>query len=191
LLDRLLADADARQVPVGLCATEQGRPLYASRGFEVSGELVILFGRPEQASASESRVTPSVDAERVVAQDRELSGCQRDRMLRARFAEARATYELGSGRRGFGMATLHGENALIGPILAESEDDARALCQALCAAVACPVRIDVPVQHVGLRGWLTQLGLREMSVRAEMARGASRMPWQVGERFALASQAWG
>jgi hypothetical protein len=53
------------------------------------------------------------------------------------------------------------------------------------------VRIDVPVEHVAFRSFLTSLGLREQAERVEMARGAKRMPWQVGERFALASQAWG
>jgi hypothetical protein len=44
---------------------------------------------------------------------------------------------------------------------------------------------------VGLRRSLVALGLREMSVRVEMAFRTVRAPWQVPERFALASQAWG
>jgi hypothetical protein len=111
-------------------------------------------------------------------------------MLRARLAEASAAYAL-AGRPGFGVATRQGENALIGPILAENHDDARRLCRALLAAEARPARIDVPLEHVELRRWLVQLGLREMSVRVEMARGRARMPWQSPQRFALATQAWG
>jgi hypothetical protein len=65
------------------------------------------------------------------------------------------------------------------------------LIQALLVAVARPVRIDVPLEHAELRRWLVGLGLREVSRRVEMARGASRMPWQVTQRFALATQAWG
>jgi hypothetical protein len=80
---------------------------------------------------------------------------------------------------------------LVGPILAETEAGARQLALALLAAATGPVRIDVPAQHVAFRRFLTELGLREQAERVEMARGAQRMPWQVSERFALASQAWG
>jgi GNAT superfamily N-acetyltransferase len=190
LLDHFLAEADTRRLVVGLCATEQGRPLYASRGFEVCGELMILFGMPELGTISEASVVVLDDVERAVVQDRELLACDRSRMLRARYAEAFAKHAL-VGRRGFGLATAQGEHALVGPILAENEQDARALCLALLESAARPVRIDVPLEHVELRRWLVQLGLREMSVRVEMARGATRLPWQVSERYALATQAWG
>lgn len=190
LLDHFLALADARRIPVGLCATEQGRPLYASRGFEVSGELVIAFGRAELPPAVVDPEIVALDVERAVEEDRTFSGCDRGRMLRARIAEASAAYAL-DGRPGFGIATQHGENALIGPILAANQDDARRLCQALLSRVARPARVDVPLEHVELRRWLVQLGLREMSVRVEMARGAGRLPWQASQRFALATQAWG
>jgi hypothetical protein len=52
------------------------------------------------------------------------------------------------------------------------------------------VRIDVPVEHVGFRSWLVTLGLQERAQRVEMAR-SKRVPWQVPQRFALATQAWG
>ncbi len=191
LLDRFLAHADARGIPVGLCATEQGRPLYASRGFEVSGELVVLFGRPELGSVAEGGGVTALDVEQAVEQDRALAGCDRSRMVRARFREACARYALASGRPGFALATPHGDNLFAGPIWAENEQDARALCSALLRSAARPLRVDVPVQHVELRRWLVQLGLREMAVRVEMSRGAARSPWQSSQRYALATQAWG
>ena len=191
LLDGFLAQADARRTKVGLCATDQGRPLYESRQFTVTGELMILLGTPELGTAAGGVVVPLLDAEPAVALDRELSGCDRAAMLRARFRESVAKLQLGGGERGFGLATAQGDQTLVGPILAESEAGARQLALGLFAAAAGPVRIDVPLQHVELRAWLVQLGLREVSLRVEMARGAQRMPWQVAERFALATQAWG
>lgn len=190
LLDGFLASADARGIPVGLCATEQGRPLYASRGFEVSGKLAILFGQAEPGTAADPAVVPLRDVEVAIALDRSISGCDRAAMLRARYHEAAVKLELADGR-GFGLATLQGEQALVGPVLAETEPEARRLFSALLAAVARPARVDVPLEHDELRGWLGRLGLREVSVRVEMARGAPRMPWQVARRFALATQAWG
>jgi GNAT superfamily N-acetyltransferase len=197
LLDGFLAQADARGVPVGLCATELGRPLYESRRFAVSGELTILTGSPQGGRAGRvgteagGLVVPLLDAERAVDLDRRLSGCDRSRMLRARFREASAKFGRAGGARGFGLASVQGEGTLVGPILAETEEDARSLAEELFAAVGGPVRIDVPVEHVEFRRWLQGLGLREQALRVEMARGAERMPWQVSQRFALATQAWG
>jgi GNAT superfamily N-acetyltransferase len=191
LLDGFLADADARGVPVGLCATDLGRPLYASRGFEVSGELMILFGAPEAGTADGGDVVLANEVQTLLILDRKFSGCDRGAMLRARFVEACARVELRGAEGGFGLAMPQGEHTLIGPILAEAEDEARRLAAALFRAAPGPVRIDVPLEHAGFRRWLVEQGLREVSARVEMARGASRMPWQVPERFALSTQAWG
>ena len=191
LLDGFLARADARGVPVGLCATELGRPLYESRQFEVTGELVILSGVPDLGTISAPPVVALSNAELPVELDRRFSGCDRSRMLRARFREASVKVGLGPETPGFGLASSQGESSLNGPILAESEDGARVLAASLLAACAGHVRLNVPVQHVAFRQWLRGLGLREQSVRVEMARGAQRMPWQVTQRFALATQAWG
>lgn len=191
LLDHFVAGADARGIPIGLCATELGRPLYASRGFAVSGELVIVHGTPTSGRLEIPNVGRLLDVTRALQDDLRMSRCDRARMLRARYREAAASVAFDDGRRGFGMATQQPGLAVIGPILAENAQDARQLCQALLAAVAGPVRIDVPLQHVELRRWLVELGLREVSVRVEMARGASTLPWQTDQRFALATQAWG
>jgi GNAT superfamily N-acetyltransferase len=194
LLDGFLADADARATPVSLCATDQGRPLYASRGFEVSAELVILVGEPQLragTAAGASVVQTLDDVERAVELDQTFAGCDRNRMVRARFAEARARAQLAEGGPGFGLATQQGEATLVGPIWAEDADGALVLVRALLASVPGLVRIDVPVQHASFRRELCQLGLKEVAVRVEMTRKAARAPWQVPQRFALATQAWG
>lgn len=191
LLDGFLADADARAIPVGLGATDDGRPLYASRGFQVSGELMILFGSVEPSGTSQHpSVVSMTDVEIAVRLDREFSGCDRQRMLRARFAESSARLQLATGR-GFALATPQGDGTLVGPILADSEEGARALATALLAQARGPLRFDVPVEHAAFRQWLVGFGLREVSQRVEMTRGAARSPWQVSQRFALATQAWG
>ncbi len=191
LLDGFLAEADARGTPVGLCATDLGRPLYASRGFQVSGELVILTGTPQLGTRDGGSVVSLHEVEQAVELDRQFSGCDRSRMLRARFREASSKVKLDADEPGFGLASAQGEGRLVGPILAENERGARALASALFRAAASPVRIDVPIEHAAFRQWLQGLGLREQALRIEMARGASRMPWQVSRRFALATQAWG
>jgi len=191
LLDDFMAVADARGVPVGLCATEQGRPLYASRQFEVTGTLRILVGVPDLGTEAGDDVVPLLDVESAVQLDRRFSGCDRGRMLRARFREASGRFQLPPGEAGFGLASAQGEGTLVGPILAETEQGARRLARALLASARGPVRIDVPSEHAELRAWLASLGLQERAERVEMGRGARRLPWQVAQRFALATQAWG
>lgn len=191
LLDGFLADADARGIPVGLCATDHGRPLYTSRGFEVSGELMVLFGTVNApGTVAVGSVVPLDNVTRAIELDREFSGCDRARMLAARFAESSVRLAL-TGGRGFALATTQGEGTLVGPILADSAAGARTLATALLAEIAGPVRFDVPLEHADFRSWLVGLGLREVSQRVEMTRGAVRSPWQVPQRFVLSTQAWG
>ncbi len=189
LLDRLLAEADERGSSVGLCATEQGQPLYASRGFAASGELAILTGTPNLGTTVAGPAVPLVDAEPAIALDRHFSRCDRSRMLRARLREAQAAFLLES--RGFVMATEQSPFSVLGPLLAETEQEARDLASAIFRAVPGPFRIDVPLQQAAFRAWLVELGLQERAQRVEMARGTARLPWQTAQRFALATQAWG
>jgi GNAT superfamily N-acetyltransferase len=191
LLDEFMAQADARALPVGLCATDQGRPLYASRKFQVTGTLMILVGVPNVGTSAGGAVVPLADAESAVQLDRRFSGCDRSRMLRARCREASAKFCLAERESGFGFASAQGEGTLVGPILAETEQGARELARALLATAMGPVRIDVPSEHVGFRSWLVSLGLEAKAERVEMGRGVQRLPWQCAQRFALATQAWG
>jgi GNAT superfamily N-acetyltransferase len=194
LMDALLGEAEQRALPVlGLVATDAGRPLYERRGFVACGETVVLVGTPTGVDPA-GAAAPLADAEAAARVEARFMTCSRAALLRARFREAIATSALlraDGAVRAFGMATAQGPIALIGPIVAESEDDARMLIASLFATAPGPVRIDVPAEHAGFRAWLRQRGLGEQVTRAEMARGAARLPWQVPQRFALASQAWG
>lgn len=77
-------ESEWRVLHAGLCATEQGRALYRSRGYEVTGELVISFGGadPEKLRAATlDTVAPLLEVERAVEQDERLSSCDRTAML--------------------------------------------------------------------------------------------------------------
>jgi GNAT superfamily N-acetyltransferase len=206
LMDALLGEAERRAMPVlGLVATDAGRPLYERRGFTAVGETVVLVGTPAPTAVDAAAVplgdavprgaaVPLGDAAAAAGVEARWMGCSRAALLAARFREAIATSALvgaDAAVRAFAIATAQGPVALVGPIVADNEEDARVLFASLFRAAPGPARIDVPAAHVGFRAWLRQLGLREQVTRAEMARGAARLPWQVPQRFALASQAWG
>jgi GNAT superfamily N-acetyltransferase len=191
LLQELLAPARARAIPVGLCATDQGRPLYEKVGFSVSGELMILFGTPRAAPSEPGAVVPLLDASAAIELEQRFVGCDRSRMLRARLGQASVAFSAAGGELGFVMASAFDAGTLVGPLFAQSDATARRLLHAVFACTPGPVRIDVPTQHRAFREWLVDRGLREHSSRVEMVSGAEQAPWQVPERFALATQAWG
>lgn len=190
LLEALIAEAQRRSIDVlGLVATPFGQPLYERYGFETTGEVVVLRGQPE-VEVTGKLVTQLASALPATEVDRRFIRCTRKRMLTSRFREAVVATWVPEGD-GYAMATLQGGSALVGPIVASTEEIARDLVSSLFRHVDLPVRVDVPKEHHEFRGWLREHGLTEEFVRPEMARGATRLPWQVPQRFALAAQAWG
>jgi len=192
VLDALVTEAERLDLKaIGLVATPAGEPLYRSRQFSAAGEIVVMTGTPLPAAVS-SELEPLLDVEIAITLDRRFTACERAGMLGGRFREACAHAMLVQhGRSGFALATAHGEHSVVGPVMAETEEAARVLVGGVFAAVGGPVRIDVPAEHQDFRRWLVGLGLKEQAVRVEMARGATNLPWQVPQRFALATQAWG
>jgi GNAT superfamily N-acetyltransferase len=196
LLDALLAEAERRSLrALGLVATPFGRPLYERREFNCVGDVVILTGVP-QLTASDPELPALSTPELAIEVEQRYLNCSRASMLRARFREALAGCVVpaasgASAPSGYAMVTEQAQLALVGPIIAEHEADARRLASASFRASPGAVRIDVPAEQLAFRSWLQGLGLRELGTRVEMARGAARLPWQVPQRFALAAQAWG
>jgi GNAT superfamily N-acetyltransferase len=193
ILDGLLAEAERRSLTtIGLVATALGRPLYESRGFELTGEVAVFVGTPVSAATRE--VSESIaDVDTVIAYERRCISCSRSTLLRERYREASvsALCRESDGRMsGFALAETKAPYTLVGPVIADTEQQARALTRAIFSSITGPVRIDVPAQQDGFRTWLACLGLPELGLRPEMARGGA-LPWQVPERFALATQAWG
>lgn len=187
ILDGLLARAAQRALPViGLVATPAGQRLYVARGFEVVGEVVIALGNATLDSSAE--LIPKVsDVEQIAAIERRFMASARTRVLSGRLRDARASALLPGG---FALATPAGAGFRVGPIVAEDDAVARSLTRALCSTLSGPIRVDVPAERREFRTWLQELGLVEKGVHLEMARGGS-LPWNVPQRFGLATQAWG
>lgn len=162
ILKVLLSEAERRGLEIlGLVPTPLGRPLYDRAGFTPVGDVIGLagvatadaFDGPTERSDS----TEPLRAEALVRYDERTLGCSRDGMLRARFREAVATASsLGpdGGLSGYAMATAQGDHCVVGPVVAETEAQARALIRSLLRSVRGPVRIDVPGEHTRFREWL-------------------------------------
>jgi GNAT superfamily N-acetyltransferase len=194
ILDALLTEAERRGLTtLGLVATPFGQPLYESRGFTVTGQVAVFIGAAAGLDRPSGPLSPIGDIEAAIAYERRFIACSRAAMLRGRQREASASAiaRAPNGELcGFAFATAKAPYLLLGPVLADTEELARELIRGILATNPGPVRIDVPAEQVGLRGWLQSLGLPDKGLRAEMARGGA-LPWRVPQRFVLASQAWG
>lgn len=195
ILDHLIDESRTRGIEVlGLVATALGRPLYEQRAFAPVGEVVVFTGTPRLAALLDQRLISTRGHEPMTRVEARTMGFARTAMLGARLRESIAAFTLdtpSTGSSGFVMATAQESQTLVGPLFAQSEADARALAMAAFRAAPGAVRIDVPGERHAFRAWLTGLGLVERLVSVEMARGATQLPWQVSQRFALAAQAWG
>jgi hypothetical protein len=168
--------------------------VYEQRQFTPVGEVVVYTGVPRLPRTAADDTISLADPASAERFESARLGVSRMRMLNARFREAVATTSIvdsGGAMRGYAVATRQTALALVGPLVADAEGDARALAHAIFSAIEGPVRIDVPGEQLRFREWLRGIGLEERTTNVEMARGASRLPWQVPQRFALATQAWG
>jgi GNAT superfamily N-acetyltransferase len=187
LLDALLLEAERRSLSrVGLVATPFGRRLYESRGFTPVAEVAILVGTPLLAGKP-AGLPAAFDAEQLIAVERRFTGSARTAVLRGRLQAASASAICAGG---FALATTQPTGSRVGPIFADSEETAHVLSSDLFLRLNGPVRLDVPGERLEFRGWLQDLGLVEKGVHLEMSRGGE-LPWQVPQRFCLATQAWG
>lgn len=195
ILDELIVAAEARGITaLGLVATPFGQALYESRGFVTSDEVAIFIGAARRDDRARF-VSPIDDVAAAIAFERDFVACDRGAMLRGRLREANASaicLHPNGSLRGFAIATPKpaASHTQIGPLVAEDESTARELVLGILAKISGEIRIDVPLSQPGFRAWLGTLGLPEKGVRPEMTRGAA-LPWQVRQRFSLATAAWG
>jgi hypothetical protein len=167
--------------------------LYECRGFTPAGDVAILVGDATLASDGAPEVTGSVrvgpveDVRQLIAIERRFTGQARSAVLGGRLRDACASALCAAG---FALATPQPTGARVGPIFADREETARALTRELLRLLRGPVRFDVPGEQRAFRAFLADLGWQEKGVHLEMSRGGA-LPWQVPQRFGLATQAWG
>jgi hypothetical protein len=96
------------------------------------------------------------------------------------------------GIAAFAAVRAFGRGEVVGPVVAEDRDQARALIAFILSGMQGRfVRIDIP-EDAGLSTWLEGLGLAHVGGPVAMLRGASNIPGSTNVRiFALASQALG
>lgn len=181
LLEHALVEAPR---PVMLYATSAGRKLYEKLGFVAVDGVHKLAG----VATGRGELPPIVDREGFVAADARAVGVGRRRLLERLLAVADRTVT--NGRGGYAVRFHNGAMNVIGPVIAETEDDAMELVDAVLAGAVGMSRIDVAVSSPRLVAHVRSLGLDENDIAPLMVLGGAI----AGERaryHAIVLQAFG
>jgi GNAT superfamily N-acetyltransferase len=198
LMDALLAAARPRIITLN--STAEGMALYQRRGFVPIGVIHQHHGIPKERHKERHeaprpclvRAMAPSDLEAIVGLDHEATGWTRHEML-SRLMEVGDGYVLLRNDRpcGYAISRLFGRGHVIGPVVAESPTDARALIEAALAPLGRVfVRIDIPITSQ-LGAWLEGLGLQQVSGATTMVLGTQMPSTGPARLFALANQSFG
>lgn len=194
LFDGLLQVTEGRNVLLN--STEEGLPLYKRRGFTVWGTVLQHQGPLSVAvtpdDCNDIRPASFADLAAIQALDERATGMPRGPMVAA-LADAGnvVVIERAGGIAGYAIARRWGRGYVIGPVAAESAEDAQRLILALLAALQGRfVRIDVYAEH-GLGDWLASLGLVRVGGATAMIKGRLPVPDGGARLYALANQSFG
>lgn len=193
LMNALLAAAHPRSITLN--STAEGLALYERRGFVRIGVIQQHQGVPNQRHqappASLVRAMAASDVEAVARLDQQATGWARRQMLdRLIQAGDGHVFERDGEPRGYAISRRFGRGHVIGPVVAESPADARALIEAALARLG-PVFVRVDTAATSQLGdWLESIGLRQVSDATTMVKGPHIAPAGPARMFALANQSF-
>lgn len=192
LMTHALAEAGA--ATVFLNATEQGRPLYEKLGFVTTGTTYTRVGRfaPTGAPAL-SRPAQPHDLPALRALDTQVNGADRTCLIERLpgLTEQLRVVERDGAVTGYGGTWRTVSNILIGPIIADTVDDAKTLIADLASASDGPVRIDLDDRHPQLREWASKRGIQLQKTSPVMIHDGRTLPGDRARYFTPVMQALG
>jgi ribosomal protein S18 acetylase RimI-like enzyme len=174
-----------------LSATAAGLDLYGRLGFCPIGNVVQyqgIFAAP--ALHPSLRVARHTDLPALIALDRAAFGPARARLIERLMVEGEGRVVERRGRLcGFAFKRRFGRGETVGPLVAETEEDAITLAAGTLGNAF--QRIDIPAQATALGAWLTEANLAPVDRVTVMTRGTWPPSSGAMQRFALAAQAVG
>ncbi|MCI0997803.1 GNAT family N-acetyltransferase, partial [Pseudomonas corrugata] len=197
-LMELALEACGTRTPI-LNATLAGAPLYASQGFVDFGHIQQHQGQalslaPQPLSPGE-RCRPLTEADQaaVIELANAGSGLDRTVVLNDLFdvVEQAVGIEQDGRLCGFALLRPFGRGRSIGPVVAQTLEQARHMIAVLLAQIPDAfVRIDIP-SNSGLTAFLEEAGLKQIDTVAQMALGTPPQATGAVQQFALVTQAIG
>ncbi|TYO61878.1 GNAT family N-acetyltransferase [Bradyrhizobium hipponense] len=194
LMDALLASAYPRAIVLN--STAEGQALYRRRGFAPIGVIHqhqgIPTGRHEAPRPSLVRAMAPSDFEAIARLDRQAMGWARRPLLERLVQSGDGYVLLRDGMpHGYGISRRFGRGLVVGPVVAESQVDARALIEAVLARLGSVfVRIDTSASSQ-LGEWLEGIGLRQVGDATTMVLGTQMPSTGPARTFAIANQSFG
>lgn len=170
LLQHLIAHLEALGLTPMLDATPQGRAIYLPLGFH-DIEPISRWRRPGRPVRLLPEQAP-IDLDHVKRSDRMAFGADRSAILTDLASRPRAFARIGA--KGAFLLSRAGRTATqIGPIVAQTVQEAVALVDEAIAGIAGPVLIDVPDRETALREDLKHQGftVERSFIRMALGRG--------------------
>ena len=193
LMDALLTAAHPRTITLN--STAEGLALYERRGFVRIGVIQQHQGIPgarhQAPPAGLVRAMAPSDLETIARLDQQATGWARRQMLDRLIHPGDGHVLVRDGKpRGYAISRLFGRGHVIGPVVAESTADARALIEAALARLGQVfVRIDTAATSQ-LGDWLDGIGLHQVGDATTMVKGPPTPPAGPARLFALANQSF-
>lgn len=192
LMEQAFALAEDR--PLRLVATTDGMPLYQKLGFAPSGTIlqhqgnVAALGAPDSVEAASADDLPAIKA-----MDRGAYGADREALIdalaeRGQFAVIRRNGAI----QAYAAIRPFGRGEVIGPVIAESAKEAKALIGFFAASrPGAFLRVDTD-SRTGIADWLAEIGLAHVGGGVAMDRPPKKSTEQARPKvYALANQALG
>lgn len=194
LMQAALAPVAGRELR--LVATAMAVPLYTSLGFAAVGGIAQHQGVVTPAPAAPAVWAGCDDLEDIIALDAAAFGAERRELVGALLGLGRVAVQRRGGRiEAFAVLRRFGRGQLIGPVVAGTAAEARALIASLAASQpGAFLRIDISETAPGAAGlaeWLAGIGLPRTGGGTAMIRDARPRPATGPVIFALANQALG
>jgi GNAT superfamily N-acetyltransferase len=194
LMDALLSAARPRIITLN--STAEGMALYQRRGFVPIGVIQQHQGIPRRRYEAPQpclvRAMAPSDFEAITRLDWQATGWAR-RPLLDRLVQSGDGYVLlrDGIPRGYAISRVFGRGHVIGPVVAESWTDARALIEAVLARLGSVfVRVDTcTTSQFG--EWLERIGLHQVGDATTMVLGTQVPSTGPARMFAIANQSFG
>ncbi|QRP45161.1 GNAT family N-acetyltransferase [Amycolatopsis sp. FDAARGOS 1241] len=178
----------AGDTTVFLHASSLGQRLYESLGFVVDGGCEGHLGTLADDGGPAARPITPADVARVYELDALAQGFPRRALLDRLLFEAEHVHVTDDG---FALGTVLDGVTVIGPVVAPSEDEAKALVRGIARATGGPIRVDVDFAHAGLSDWCRASGLLPVGPAPRLVHGGKALPGLAERRFAPYNRALG
>ncbi|MFF3288581.1 GNAT family N-acetyltransferase [Streptomyces sp. NPDC003023] len=176
-------------IPVTLHATPNGKPLYETLGFASTGRAEMVRGHFTASGPQPqvpTRPATAEDLPAILRLDHEVFGADRTHMITRlpSFADQLLVTEIDGALTGYAAAWPNMDTHVVGPLIAQDTETAKALIASLAAGTDRPLRTDIDVRHEELLAWVKDQGLAPIAFNAVMTLGMPELPGDWTRRFA-------